>query len=148
MIRPAMARRIACSGDPAAQRWPAWRAPEASPTRNALSVTANAVALDPDAYETVRKKKISKDRETKPPAAASANSGRTAIPGMAEAADVSTSAGVGAKPSRSRQWATSAPTATAALIATATEMELRIPKKGNSSTAHSRQAAPAPSVLT
>jgi hypothetical protein len=48
-MRLPTARRIASERDKVAQLWPARREPDASPTRNALSVAANAVALEPDA---------------------------------------------------------------------------------------------------
>src|SRR6266446_6387890 len=65
-IRRTTTRLMSVSGVAVAQTTPASREPEASPTRKAPNVAANAVALLPVAYEMVRKKKISYESETKP----------------------------------------------------------------------------------
>src|SRR5215468_5022996 len=66
------ALRSASGGARVSQAFPALCAPPAMPPRKAESVSAKAVELDPDAKETVRNRKISYDRETNPPNAASA----------------------------------------------------------------------------
>src|SRR5215470_4126347 len=70
------ALRNASAGARLSQAFPALWDPPAMPARKAESVSAKAIELDPEANETVRKRKISYDRDTKPPNAASAATNR------------------------------------------------------------------------
>src|SRR5439155_7341216 len=119
-IRRATTRLTTVFGAAVAQSTPASREPEARPTRKAPNVAANAVALLPVAYEIVRKKKISYERETNPLAHARPRTDENRRIGVLAAEIWRDSSGPGNAPRRSRQWATSAPSATAPFIATAT----------------------------
>src|SRR5207248_701309 len=122
---------------------------DARPTRNAPSVAANAIELLPDAYDMMRKKKISYERHTRPPRHEISNTTpkRVRIAGVVAANAGSGARTAGARASPPIRCTITAVTATAAFIAAATPMLACMPSHGNSATAAKRQAAPAPSVF-